>query len=73
MYDIFKNSFCADNIHTYLILGHGGGRQEGGRKWAGRGGIGFFLQGGAFFATGGGKNTVKLRKKALKQALFKEV
>ena len=28
------------------ILGHGGGRQEGGGKWAGRGGFGFFLQAG---------------------------
>ncbi len=35
---------------TERILGHGGGRQERGRQWAGRGGgFGFFLQGGKHF------------------------
>ena len=34
------------------------------------GGIRFFLQGGTVFAPGGGKGTVKLLKRALKQALF---
>ncbi len=42
------------------ILGHGGGRQEGGRKWASRGGDSdFSRKGGEHFASGGGKGTVK--------------
>ena len=46
------------------ILGHGGGWQEGGRKWAGRGGDSDFSgRGGeALFASGGGKGTVKFQK-----------
>ncbi len=47
------------------ILGHGGGRQEGGRKWAGRGGKHFLLQ-------GGGEGTVKFQK-ALKMHFLKKV
>ncbi len=39
-----------------VILGNGGGRQEGGRKWASSGGFGFFRQGGeALFASEGGR------------------
>ncbi len=51
-----------------LILGHGGGRQEGGRKWAGRGGIRIFPAGGgeALFASGGGEGYCKISKRALK-------
>ena len=54
---IRRNSRC-----VLLILGHGGGRQEGGRRWAGRGGDSDFSPRGgeAIFAPGGGKGTVKL-------------
>ncbi len=51
-----EKRFCAKFESLVSILGHGGGRQEGDRKWAGRGEFGFFLQGGgeALFAPGGG-------------------
>ncbi len=54
------------------ILGHGGGRQEGGGKWAGRGGDSDFSPRGeeALFAPGGGKGTVNCFKNPPKQALF---
>ncbi len=52
--------------YRYLaILGHGGGRQEGGRKWAGggEGDSNFFCRvGEALFAPVGEKGTVKLHK-----------
>ncbi len=59
-----KESMFEANTNTRGILGHGGGRQEGGRKWAGRGGgILIFSAGGeALFAGGGGKGTEKLQK-----------
>ncbi len=45
------------------ILGHGGGRQEGGRKWAGRGGIRIFPAGGGkHFLLQAPKGTVKFQK-----------
>ncbi len=56
------------------ILGHGGGRQEGGRKWAGRGGIRIFPAGGegALFASGGGEGYCKIFKKSPENALLKK-
>ena len=51
-----------------IILGHGGGRQEGSRVENGRwGGFGFLLQGETIFDPWG--VSVKLLKSAPKQAL----
>ncbi len=51
-------NFKVERLPTILyiasIRGYGGGRQEGGRKWAKRGGIRIFPAGGeALFAPGG--------------------
>ncbi len=48
------------------ILGHGSGQQEGGRKWAGRGGI-------RIFPAGGGARLLENCKKSPKNALFEGV
>ena len=57
-----KNVFplCQHKSIPFPILGHGGGRQEGGRKWAG--GIWIFPAGGEHFLLQGGKGAVKLQK-----------
>ncbi len=53
-----------------IILGHGGGRQEGGKKWAGRGGIRIFPAGGGkYFLLQGGEGYCKIAKRALKCTL----
>ncbi len=43
-----------------LIRGHGGGWQEGGRKWAGRGGSDFSSRGGEALVASGGRKGVLL-------------
>ena len=57
-----------------IILGHGGGRQEGGRKWSGRRGIRIFpAGGGSTFSSRGGEGYCKIAKKSPKNALFEGV
>ena len=62
--------------YRYLaILGHGGGRQEGGRKWAGGGGDSDFSgrEGEALFASGGGgEGYCKISKRAIKMHFSKK-
>ena len=55
------------NKTMVLILGHGGGRQEGGRKWVGRRGIWIFAPRGGeeLCALGGGKVGGTRPKKSL--------
>ncbi len=64
---------CPTSTGARCILGHGGGRQEGGRRRAGRGGQIFPAGKKALFAPGEGKDSVKLLKRALKQTLFEGV
>ncbi len=63
-HEVSAKSYYMISAHSWFVatLRHGGGRQEGGRKWAGRwgeGGSDFFLQGEALFVPGGREDTVQ--------------
>ncbi len=62
---VFPFSFGCEWKWAGRILGHGGGRQEGGRKWAGRGDSDFFCTRGPFLLQEGG-GFCKIAKKSKK-------
>ncbi len=70
----FVQATLGERVRVRTILGHGGGRQEGGKKRAGRGGGSDFSsrEWERFLLHGrGGKGTVKLLKQAPKTGTFR--
>ncbi len=66
----FVQATLGERVRVRTILGHGGGRQEGGKKRAGRGDSDFFLQGGSAFCSRRGKGYCKIAIKNFKTDTF---